>query len=75
MAKKTTTKKPATPVAPEHTTLVPLRKKQVRLIADPGYMIRSRHTGHVFHEHITVNLAAWEVIKEGEDSPAEGETF
>lgn len=58
MAKKTTT-----PTTPEHTSVEPIRGNQVRLTADPGYVLRSKHTGHTFHQRVTANPAAWEAVE------------
>ena len=71
MAKKTTTA--TAPVAPEHTTVEPLRKNIVRLTADPGYMLRSKHTGKTSQSVITAHVAGYEVIENDRepDAPAE----
>ena len=68
MAKKTTTL-----TAPEHTTVTPLRGNQVRLTADPGYLLRSKHTGRESQSVITAHVAGYEVIKNDRepDAPAE----
>lgn len=58
MAKKTTT-----PTAPEHTSIVPIRGNQVRLTADQGYMLRSKHTGKTSQSVITDHVAGYEVVK------------
>lgn len=63
MAKKTT---PHT--APEHTTIVPIRGNQVRLTADPGYLLRSKHTGRESQSVITAHVAGYEVIDSGRSS-------
>ena len=62
MAKKTTT-----PTAPEHTTVVPIRGNQVRLTTDPGYLLRSKHTGKTSQAGITAHVAGYEII-EGENT-------
>ena len=58
MAKKTTT-----PTAPEHTSVEPIRGNQVRLTADPGYMLRSKHTGRASQSVITAHVAGYDVIE------------
>ena len=58
MAKKTTT-----PTAPEYTSVEPIRGNQVRLTADPGYMLRSKHTGKPSQSVITAHVAGYEVIE------------
>jgi hypothetical protein len=57
MAKKTTT-----PTAPEHTSIEPIRGNQVRLTADPGYLLRSKHTGRESQSVITAHVAGYDVI-------------
>lgn len=59
MAKKTTTPD----VLIEHATVKKVNEKKVRIIADPGYMLRSKHTGHTFPQRITANPAAWEAVE------------
>lgn len=71
MAKKTTTA--TAPVAPEHTTIVPIRGKQVRLTADPGYLLRSKHTGRESQSVITAHVAGYEVIKNDREPEAPAE--
>lgn len=61
MAKKTTTT--TAPVAPEHTTIVPIRGNQVRLTADPGYLLRSKHTGRESQSVVTAHVAGYEVVE------------
>ena len=58
MAKKTTA-----PTAPEHTTITPLRGNQVRLTADPGYLLRSKHTGRESQSVITAHVGGYEVVE------------
>ena len=65
MAKKTTTL-----TAPEHTTVTPLRGNQVRLTADPGYLLRSKHTGKTSQSVITAHVAGYEVIKNDREPEA-----
>lgn len=67
MAKKTTTA--TAPVAPEHTTVEPLRKNIVRLTADPGYLLRSKNTGRTAQSITTAHVAGYEAI-EAEQKPA-----
>ena len=62
MAKKTTT-----PTAPQHTSVEPIRGNQVRLTADPGYMIRSKHTGRESQSVITAHVAGYEVINDNRE--------
>ena len=68
MVKKTT---PLT--APEHTTVTPLRGNQVRLTADPGYLLRSKHTGKTSQAVITAHVAGYEVIKNDREPEAPAE--
>ena len=56
MTKKTTT-------ASEHTSIMPIRGNQVRLTADPGYLLCSKHTGKTAQSVITTHMAGYEVIK------------
>ena len=63
MAKKT-----ITPTAPEHTSIVPIRGNQVRLTADPGYLLRSKHTGRESQSVITAHISGYEVIDSGRNS-------
>lgn len=58
MAKTTTT-----PTAPEHTIIEPVRGNQVRLTADPGYLLRSKHTGKTSQSVITDHVAGYEVVE------------
>ena len=68
MAKKTTI-----PTAPEHTTVTQLRGNQVRLTADPGYLLRSKHTGKTSQSVITAHVAGYEVIKNDREPEAPAE--
>jgi hypothetical protein len=68
MAKKTTT-----PTAPEHTSIEPIRGNQVRLTADPGYLLRSKHTGKTSQSVITAHVAGYEVIKNDREPEAPAE--
>ena len=68
MAKKTTT-----PAAPEHTSVEPIRGNQVRLTADPGYLLRSKHTGKTSQSVITAHVAGYEVIKNDREPAAPAE--
>lgn len=68
MAKKTTT-----PTAPEHTSIEPIRGNQVRLTADPGYLLRSKHTGRENQSVITAHVAGYEVIKDDREPEASAE--
>ena len=67
MAKKTT------PTAPEHTSIEPIRGNQVRLTADRGYLLRSKHTGRESQSVITAHVAGYEVIKNDRDPEAPAE--
>ena len=58
MAKKTIAQ-----TAPEHATIEPVRGNQVRLTADQGYLLRSKHTGKMSQSVITAHVAGYEVIK------------
>ena len=68
MAKKTTA-----PAAPEHTSVEPIRGNQVRLTADPGYLLRSKHTGKTSQSVITAHVAGYEVIKNDREPAAPAE--
>lgn len=57
MAKKTTTT-----TAPEHTSIESIRGNQVRLTAEPGYLLRSKHTGKTSQSVITAHVSGYEVI-------------
>ena len=67
MAKKTT------PTAPEHTSVEPIRGNQVRLTADPGYLLRSKHTGKTAQSVITAHVGGYEVIKNDREPEAPAE--
>lgn len=69
MAKKTTTATTTAPVAPEHTTVTPLRKNIVRLTADQGWLLRSKNTGKTAQSVTTAHVAGYDVI-EAEQKPA-----
>ena len=58
MAKKTTT-----PTTPEHTSVEPIRGNQVRLTADQGYLLRSKHTSKTSQSVITAHVAGYEVVE------------
>lgn len=68
MAKKTTT-----PTAPEHTSVEPIRGNQVRLTADPGYLLCSKHTGKTAQSVITAHVAGYEVINDNREPEAPAE--
>ena len=63
MEKKKTTA--TAPVAPEHTTIDPLRGNQVRLTAEDGWYLRSKHTGNTSQSVVTAHVAGYEVIEAG----------
>lgn len=63
MGKKKTTA--TAPVAPEHTTIEPLRGNQVRLTAEDGWYLRSKHTGKTRQSVVTAHVAGYEVIEAG----------
>lgn len=58
MAKKTTT-----PTAPEHTSVEPIRGNQVRLTAEQGWQLRSKHTGKTAQSVITAHVAGYDIIE------------
>ena len=60
---ETMAKKAIAQTAPEHTTLVPIRGNQVRLTADHGYLLRSKHTGKMSQSVITAHVAGYEIIE------------
>lgn len=62
MAKKTISQ-----AAPEHATIEPVRGNQVRLTADQGCLLRSKHTGKMSQSVITAHVAGYEII-EGENT-------
>lgn len=68
MAKKTTT-----PTAPEHTSIEPIRGNQVRMTADTGYLLRSKHTGRESQSVITAHVAGYELIKDDREPEAPAE--
>lgn len=51
----------------EHATIEPVRGNQVRLTADQGYLLRSKHTGKMSQSVITAHVAGYEII-EGENT-------
>ena len=57
MSKKTNNQ-----VAPEHTTIEPIHGNVVKLTADDGWMLRSKHTGKTVHSAITSHISGWEVF-------------
>lgn len=61
MGKKKTTA--TAPVATEHTTIEPLRGNQVRLTAEQGWHLRSKHTGKTSQSVVTAHVAGYEVIE------------
>jgi hypothetical protein len=54
---------PSVPVAPEHTTVEPVKGNVVRLTAEAGWLLRSKNTGHTFQTTLTAHVAGYEVIK------------
>lgn len=67
MAKKAIAK------APEHATIGPVRGNKVRLTADQGYLLRSKHTGKMSQSVITAHVAGYEVIKNDREPEAPAE--
>lgn len=61
MAKKETT---TASVAPEHTTIKPVRGNRVRMTADIGWKLRSKNTGHTFRTIVTAHVAGYDVIED-----------
>lgn len=62
MAKKKTAAEAAS-IQIEHATVEILGDKKVKITAEPGYLLRSKHTGHTFIERVTCNPAAWEAVE------------
>ena len=63
MAKKTTSKSTASAVAPEHTTIEPVRKNIVRLTAESGWALKSKSTGKVSQSVLTAHVGGYEVLE------------
>lgn len=57
MAKKAIAK------APEHAIIEPVRGNQVRLTADQGWQLRSKHTGKTAQSVITAHVAGYDIIE------------
>ena len=62
MARKKTAAE-AAPIQIEHATVESLGGKKVKITAEPGYLLRSKHTGHTFPVRVSCNPAAWEAVK------------
>lgn len=63
MARKKTAAAEAAPIQIEHATVESLGGKKVRITAGPGYLLRSKHTGHTYPVRVSCNPAAWEAVK------------
>lgn len=51
------------PVAPKHTTIEQVRKNIVKMSADTGWQLRSKHTGKTSQSVITAHVEGYEVIE------------
>ena len=49
-------------VAPEHTTIEPIHGNVVKLTADDGWLLKSKHTGKIVRCAITARVENWEVV-------------
>lgn len=58
------TKKTTEGVQIEHATVEKINEKKVRITAEPGYVLRSKHTGHTFPCRVTANPAGWETVEQ-----------
>lgn len=58
------TKKTTEGVQIEHATVEKINEKKVRITAEPGYVLRSKHTGHTFPCRVTANPGAWEAVEQ-----------
>ena len=66
-------KNTTTPTAPEHTSVEAIRGNKVRLTADQGYLVRSKHTGKTSQSVITAHVGGYEVIKNDREPVAPAE--
>ena len=64
MARKKTAAAEAAPIQIEHATVESLGGKKVKITAEPGYVLRSKHTGHTFPCRVTANPGAWEAVEQ-----------
>lgn len=58
------TKKTTEGVQIEHAMVEKINEKKVKITAEPGYMLRSKHTGHTFPFRVTANPVAWEAVEQ-----------
>lgn len=48
-----------------HVTIEPIHGNKVKMIADQGFKLKSKHTGHTYQSVLTSHTAGWEVINDG----------
>ena len=58
----------------EHVTKIPETGNQVKLVAERGYLLKSKVSGKTYQEISTCDLKRWEVIENADAPKAEGES-
>ena len=57
----------------EHVTKIPEGGNQVKLVAERGYLLKSKVSGKTYQEISTCDMKRWEVIENADAPKAEGE--
>lgn len=57
----------------EHVTKIPETGNQVKLVAERGYLLKSKVSGKTYQEISTCDMRRWEVIENADAPKAEGE--
>lgn len=57
----------------EHVTKIPETGNQVKLVAERGYLLKSKVSGKTYQEISTCDMKRWEVIENADAPKAEGE--
>ena len=58
----------------EHVTKIPETGNQVKLVAERGYLLKSKVSGKTYQEISTCDVKRWEVIENADAPKAEGES-
>ena len=58
----------------EHVTKIPETGNQVKLVAERGYLLKSKVSGKTYQEISTCDIKRWEVIENADAPKAEGES-
>ena len=58
----------------EHVTKIPETGNQVKLVAERGYLLKSKVSGKTYQEISTCDMKRWEVIENADAPKAEGES-